>query len=68
MNKLIELTGADLKRLREEKGLTARQLSEKIGVSANYIYMCESGRKNISLETIQRICKGLKVDARIIFR
>lgn len=50
-----------LKLIRESKHLTIRALADKAHVS--YVYLCnvENGKANISLETMRRIAKALKV-------
>ncbi len=68
MSKLIEVTGADLKRIREEKGLTAKQLADKMGLAINLVFKWESGRGNMSLRKIERICEALGVDPRMHFK
>ena len=50
-----------LKHIRESKHLPLRALSDKAGVS--YVYLCnvENEKANVSLETLRRIAKALKV-------
>ncbi len=50
-----------LKHIRESQGLSLRALAEKAHVS--YVYLCnvENGKANVSLETLRRLAKALKV-------
>ena len=54
--------GEKLKKLRREKDLTLRELSEKTGISLSFISDIEHGRrKNPSIENLQKIARGLGV-------
>lgn len=53
-----------LKKIMEEKGITKKQLAEKMGVSPAYITKIFKG-SNISLRTVAKILAALEVDARI---
>lgn len=44
-----------LKQIREDKGMTARELGEKVGVTGNYIYILENGRREASLKILKKI-------------
>jgi transcriptional regulator with XRE-family HTH domain len=51
-----------LKRMREEKGWTQRDLAKQAKVTPGYIAQLEMGvRKNPSLETLKRLAKALGV-------
>ena len=67
MSKLKTRTANDLKRIREQKGLTAGELAGKIGISRNLLFRWESGENNLTLGTIERICRELEVDPKMIF-
>lgn len=56
-----------LKKIMEEKGLTKKELAERMGVSPAYITKIFKG-SNISLRTVAKILSALEVDARIDFR
>lgn len=55
-----------LKRYREEKGFTQRQLAERAGVSASYINEIENGHKRPSLRVLNRIAAELGVPAGVL--
>jgi len=50
-----------LKEIRTAQGMTALDLAMKIGVSENYIYMLEAGRKKPSIDVALDIAKVLCV-------
>ena len=57
-----EMRGDTLKRLRERKGLTQTELASRVGVTAAYISMLESGAKgNPTLGIVRRLTKALGV-------
>ena len=45
--------GRNIKKLREERGLTQFQLGEKIGLAESTISLYESGKREPNLETLQ---------------
>lgn len=53
-----------LKELRTKRGLTQRELAEKVGMSGGNISDIESGRRseaNLTLATAIKLCDALKV-------
>lgn len=51
--------GLEINKLRTQKGLTAKQLAKKLGVSETFILDIESGRKILNDELIGRVSKAL---------
>lgn len=51
--------GEILRKTREEKGLTQKQLAEKSGVSLNTIYNAETSRTVCNIDTYRKICGAL---------
>ena len=57
-----------VKRIREEKGMTLVKLSELSGVSVGYLCHLEKGsRKNPSIEIMEKISKALNKSLTEIF-
>lgn len=54
--------GKRLKEIREEKGLTYRELGEKVGVSHTYIYNIEKGNKRGNPEIFEKLAAALGVE------
>lgn len=67
MSDLKEKFGKQLKKLREERGLTQAQLAELIQVEPITISNMEVGRNGAHFATIEKLMKGLKVKARDLF-
>ena len=53
--------GKRLKQLRLEAGLTQEKLSIATGISQTYISGLESGTRNPSIKTLDKLAKALKV-------
>jgi len=53
--------GKRLKLAREQKRLTAEQLSEEINISSKSIWQLESGRRSTSLKCLVGLCNALNV-------
>ena len=54
-------------KLRKEKGISQRQLADKIGTSQGNIARIESGRENFTTETLQRIASAFGRDLQVQF-
>jgi transcriptional regulator with XRE-family HTH domain len=61
------LLGRRVRELREASGLTQEQLAEKSELHPNYIGRIERAQSNVSLEIIQKIAWGLRVELSSIF-
>lgn len=55
------LVGRNLSRIRREKGLTQEQLSERSGLSQQYISGLERGGRNPTITTLFEIASALEV-------
>lgn len=53
--------GEIIKKIRIEKGMTQKQLGEKIGMAESNIRKYESGKLNPKLQTLEKFSKGLEV-------
>ena len=51
--------GANIKRIRKEKGLTQKKLGELCGIAESNIRKYENGKQNPKIETIERIANAL---------
>ncbi|MVM33280.1 helix-turn-helix domain-containing protein [Spirosoma sp. HMF4905] len=52
---------------RKSKGLTQKELGEKLGVVGVTISDYETGRQNLTLDTLDKIAEALGVKAKITF-
>ena len=55
-------SGEYIKKIRQEKGLSQKELGEKLGVSQQMIGQWETGKANPKIETIQKIADALEVE------
>lgn len=53
--------GENVRRIREEKGMTQIELCRKLEVDRAYMSNIENGKKNPTLATIEKIAKALGV-------
>jgi transcriptional regulator with XRE-family HTH domain len=56
------LVGRNVRRIRQEKGLTQEQLAETSGFSQQYISGLEQGRRNPTVVTLYELATALGVD------
>ena len=56
-----KLVGDNCKRIRTERGLTQEQLSERSGLSQQYLSDLERGKRNPTIITIYEIASALGV-------
>ena len=57
-----ETLGERLQRLRQTAQLTIPDLSDKSGVAVGTIWNVENGVGDTQLSTLQKLCKGLKIN------
>ena len=60
--------GDCLKKLREAEGISQEKFALKIGMDRTYYASVESGRRNISLQNIQKIADGFELPISAIFK
>ena len=53
--------GDNIKRLRNFKNITQKELAERLGTSQQNLAQYENGKRNPKLETLQKIAKALEV-------
>jgi transcriptional regulator with XRE-family HTH domain len=59
---LQRIVGANLRRYREEQGLSQEAFAEVLGWHRTYIGGLERGERNLSLQAVERIASGLGLD------
>tara|TARA_R110002073_G_scaffold216555_1_gene376737 strand:- start:3417 stop:3647 length:231 start_codon:yes stop_codon:yes gene_type:complete len=68
MNTKLSLNfGKIIRELRKEKDISQEELGFRSNLHRTYIGMIERGEKNITLENIDKLAKGLDVSMKIIF-
>ena len=58
--------GENIRRIRQERGLTQRQLGELVGASEAYIRAYESGRRNPKPSSLEKIADALLVNPEVL--
>jgi transcriptional regulator with XRE-family HTH domain len=58
------IVGQNIRTLRKQAGLTQEELAEKADLSYKYVGEVERGVVNISLDSLMRIAKALKMKVR----
>ena len=58
--------GENIRRIRQERGLTLKQLGELIGVSEAYIRAYESGRRNPKQKSLETLANALAVNVEVL--
>lgn len=59
--------GNRVKFLREQAGLSTNKFALMVGLSKSFVIQIEHGRRNISLDTIERIAAGLNMTISELF-
>ncbi len=59
--------GMRIKGLRENTGLSQEKFALKINMDRTYFATVESGKRNISLNNIEKIANGLGISISILF-
>lgn len=54
-----EYIGKRIAEIRQDKGLSIRQLAEACGVNFANIYKIENGKYNVSIDILGKICEAL---------
>lgn len=65
---ILEKFGANVKKIRSEKGLTMLDVEVATGISEGSISKIENGKKNPALTTIIKLAKGLSVPPSEVFK
>lgn len=60
--------GQNVRRLREEQGLTQAELAMKAGLNRSYLGGVERGQRRICIDNISRIARALSVAPDSLFR
>lgn len=63
----LKICGERIKDARIEKKLTLEKLSEQIGISRNFLWEIEAGRKAPAIQTLYSISKTLNLSVDYIF-
>ncbi len=65
--KILVKIGTRIKEIREKKKLTQEQLAKKSKLDRTFINHVENGRRNLSVQSLEKILKGLDTPIRKFF-
>jgi len=54
--------GENIRVFRKKLGLQAKKLAEQLSISASYLNLIESGKRNIDAELLLKICQELRIE------
>jgi transcriptional regulator with XRE-family HTH domain len=58
---LRDVLARNMRRLRAERGLSQEALTHELGINRTYLSGVERSERNVSIDNIARIARGLKV-------
>lgn len=64
-NNIRQRIGAELRALREAKGLTTRELAELAGLDHSHIAKIERGAYNLRVDTLHKVATALGAEIKI---
>lgn len=65
---LRDILATNMRRLRAKRGLSQEALAHASGLNRTYLSAVERAERNVSIDNIGRIAKGLKVEAWTLLR
>lgn len=68
MSKISEKLGANIKKIRARKRISQGDIYRKIGMDRSYLSGIENGKKNITIEILEKIADALGVPARDLLK
>ena len=63
---LRDVLARNMRRLRAERGLSQEALANESGINRTYLSGVERSERNVSIDNIARIARGLKVKAYVL--
>ena len=60
--RLVEVFGANVRRVRQERGMTLEALAHDVGLAYTYMGQIERGQRNPTLDVVERIAFVLQAD------
>ncbi|HPT72465.1 MAG TPA: helix-turn-helix transcriptional regulator [Candidatus Cloacimonadota bacterium] len=65
---ILQNFGLRIKTLRQKQNISQEKLAEKADLHRTYIYLVESGKRNISLKNIHKLSKALGLSLEELFK
>lgn len=64
---LLQIFSNNLRKYRNESGLSQEAFANKAGLHRTYISALERGKRSIALDNIEKIANALEIDAYLLF-
>ncbi len=64
---LQELFGKRVRELRQEQGLSQEALAFKAGIDRTYMTSIENGKRNVSIQNIEKVITALEITVKEFF-
>ncbi len=61
--RLAQVFGANVRRLRQERGMSIEALADEVGLAYTYVGQIERGSRNPTLDVVERFATALGADA-----
>lgn len=65
MSDITIYVGDLLRAARKSKGLTQKEMGERVGITESAYSRYESGKQNLTLDTLQKVAEAMEVSVRI---
>lgn len=66
MNVSMEKLGANIRRVRKEKGMSVDELAEKAYATEEYVVRAEAGKKQFTIHALMTFCDALGVEPSVL--
>lgn len=66
--RLAQVFGHNVRRLRQERGLSIEALADEVGLAYTYVGQIERGRRNPTLDVVERFGVALTVDPLLLLQ
>lgn len=66
MSGIIEQVSAQIREARKTRGFTQKEMGDKLGVTEGAYSRYESGKQNLTLDTISKICDAMGVELKVV--
>lgn len=65
---LKQIVARNVRRLRNERGLTQEELSELAGINRNYTGMIEREQRSPTVDMLEKLAKALQIDPVVLLQ
>lgn len=66
--RLAQVFGNNVRRLRQARGLSIEALADEVGLAYTYVGQIERGRRNPTLDVVERFAAALSVDPLLLLK